>query len=70
MPTISAEQRKEARRQLALGRRKGDHLVCDGGAAVMLVDGRPFVSPLSEAEALAAKKREDDRWWRLSLGPW
>jgi hypothetical protein len=25
---------------------------------------------LTETERLAEKKREDDRWWRISCGPW
>jgi hypothetical protein len=39
---------------------------------MMVVDGKPVTMqpPTAEAELEAEKKREDDRWWLKSLGPW
>jgi hypothetical protein len=67
VPTLSTEAaRKEARREMAKSRRRGDYLTCDGGSATMTVDGKLMRSSPSEAE----KKAEADRWWLLSCGPW
>jgi hypothetical protein len=75
VPTINDEAlRKAAMRELALSRRKGDFLTCDAPPAlsVMVVDGKLMMMrpPSTEAERLAEKKREDDRWFLKSLGPW
>lgn len=75
MPTIdNGVRRKAAMRELALSRRVGDFITCDAAPlnSMMIVDGQPVTMrpPLTEAERLAEKKREDDRWFRKSLGPW
>jgi hypothetical protein len=67
MPTLNTEAaRRQAMRALALSRRKGDTLTCDGGSAVMMVDGKAMRPALSEAE----KKARDHAWWLRSIGPW
>jgi hypothetical protein len=68
MPTISADQRKAARRELAKSRRRGDTITCDGGPAVMIVDGKRVV--MMPAPSEAERKAEADRVWRKSCGPW
>jgi hypothetical protein len=75
MPAIDVEaRRRAAMRELALSRRVGDFITCDAppSDSMMVVGGKPVTMrpPLTEAERLAEKKREDDRWFRKSLGPW
>jgi hypothetical protein len=63
---IDAEARREATRELAKSRRRGDYIMAGGGPATIIVDGKPMRPPLSEAER-KAKERADfiDLSWRL-----
>jgi hypothetical protein len=71
MPHVDlAAERRRINRALAKSRKVGDFITCDAAPAlsVMIVNGRPVTMrpPLTEAE----RKAEDDRWWRISCGPW
>jgi hypothetical protein len=75
VPAIDNEaRRKAAMRELALSRRVGDFITCDAAPSpsMMIVDGMVLTMrpPTAEADRLAEKKREDDRWFLKSLGPW
>jgi hypothetical protein len=70
MPTIDKARMRERMRNL----KRGDYLALAASPApsMMVVDGKPVTMqpPTAEAELEAEKKREDDRWWLKSLGPW
>jgi hypothetical protein len=63
VPTIDViAERKAARRQYLKSLKRGDMIICS--------PPQPLSPEQRQAELAAAKKREDERWFNLSLGPW
>ena len=70
--------RRDARRAYLKGLKRGDLITCDlsmkavgmsCGGTVRDMTPAPSAAQV-DAERLAEKKREDDRVWLKSIGPW